>query len=187
MQFTSRKALVKDFQARANGPVLSIDEPVLIPQIQYLTNDSWELVSALAGTSGWPLLHDADYNGGHLYVLTIPDNFSDLYHFPAPVLATIREALSQDLGVHLEAPGQVSLFVYDNNTVIVESFLDEAITAALVTDSGKSVVRDLQSNEELGSDPVPASGGFGAPRIEAKKRFSFDIPAHSWRVFRLED
>ncbi|MES2605574.1 MAG: hypothetical protein V4603_11600, partial [Pseudomonadota bacterium] len=111
LQFTSRKALVKDFQARAYGPIVSIAEPILIPQIQYLTNDSWELVSALAGSNGWPLLHDADYNGGHLYVLAIPDNFADLYRLPSVVLTAIRQTLSQDLPAYLDAPGEVSLFV----------------------------------------------------------------------------
>jgi hypothetical protein len=186
LQFTSRKALVKDFQARGFGPILSIDEPMLIPQIQYLTNDSWELVSALAGTNGWPLLHDADYNGGHLYVLAIPDNFSDLYRLPAPVLTSIRQTLSQDLGVHLDAPGQVALFVYDNDTVIVHSFLDTATEVALVTSIEVQRVTDLQTDEAPAVASVPASGGFGAPRIAEKKRFAFTLPAHSWRVFKLD-
>jgi hypothetical protein len=187
LQFTARKALVRDFQARANGPLLTIDEPMLIPQIQYLTNDSWELVSALAGPNGWPLLHDADYSGGHLYVLTVPDNFADLYRLPAPVLTSIRRTLSQDLNVHLDAPGEVSVFVYDNDTVIVESFRDESVDVALVTPMAYEAVRDLQSGEALTSSRLPPSGGFGAPRVAGMNRFGFSLNAHSWRVFRLEE
>jgi hypothetical protein len=186
LQFTSRKALVQEFQARAFGPIVSTAEPVLIPQIQYLTNDSWELVSALAGSNGWPLLHDADYNGGHLYVLTIPDNFSDLYRLPTPVLTAIRQTLSQDLPVYLEAPGQVSLFVYDNDTVIVESFLDQASEFALITGTEVQSITDLQNNETPAATLVAASGGFGSPRIEEQKRFAFTLPPHSWRVLKLE-
>ena len=37
------------------------------------------LIDAVDGPMGWPLLHDADYGAGHLYVWTIPDNPADLY------------------------------------------------------------------------------------------------------------
>lgn len=186
LQFTSRKALVKDFLARAFGPIVSVEEPILIPQIQYLTNDSWELVSAISGTNGWPLLHDADYNGGHLYVLAVPDNFSDLYRLPTPVLTAIRQTLSKDLPTYLEAPGEVSLFVYDNNTVIVESFRNEPTEFALITGTQIQSVKDLQTDEAPAATTVAASGGFGSPRIGEQKRFAFTLPPHSWRVLKLE-
>lgn len=179
-----RKALVKTFQARAFAPLSTIDEPMLIPQVTYLTNDSWELVSALAGPNGWPLLHDADYNGGHLYVLTVPDNFADFYRLPADVLAGLRQPITVDLDVMLDAPGQVSLFLYDNDTVIVESFLDDAVTAGLVTGENIGNLRDLQSGAALDHDVIPASGGFGSPRLPPRHRFAFTLKPHSFRVFR---
>ncbi len=82
---------------------MHIDKPMLIPEIEYLTNDSWELVSAIAGQSGWPMLHSADYETGHLYILTIPDNFSDLYRLPPEVLTRIPP--DRDPG-SLRAPGR---------------------------------------------------------------------------------
>ena len=45
--------------------------PILIPQVTYRTNDSWELVSAVSGDNGWPLLHDSDYLDGQLQVLRL--------------------------------------------------------------------------------------------------------------------
>ena len=185
LRHTSRKAFVQEFQSRANGPIIRIDQPILIPQVQYLTNDSWELVSAIAGPNGWPMLHDADYGDGHLYVLTIPDNFADLYRLPAAVLSSIRETLSQDIGVHLDAPGEISLFVYDNDTVVVESVRDEPVDIALVTAAGVAEARDLMSGASLTRGAVAASGGFGAPRIPEKARFELSLPPHSWRVIRL--
>lgn len=186
LQFTSRKALVQQFQARAYGPLLDIDQPMLIPQIQYLTNDSWELASALAGPNGWPLLHDADYNGGHLYVLTIPDNFADLYRLPAPVLATIRQTLGSELPVYLDAPGEVALFVYDNDTVVVESFRDTPVEVALVGTADLQRVEDLQTGEAPAPTVLPASGGFGSPRIAEQQRFAFTLLPHSWKVLKLQ-
>ena len=101
-------------------PVLRI----LIPQLQYLTNDTWERVSGVAqNDSGYPLLLESDYAAGTMFVLTVPDNFSDFYSFPASVLTQIRNRLLGDFYVRVESPGDVSLFVYDNGAFIVESFL----------------------------------------------------------------
>lgn len=40
----------------------------------------------------------------------------------------IRTVLGRDLKARLEGPAKVSLFVYDNDKVIVESFLDEPVS-----------------------------------------------------------
>ncbi|HTR00668.1 MAG TPA: hypothetical protein VMH83_11780 [Candidatus Acidoferrum sp.] len=186
LQATGRSALVQDFLAGGFGPPLHIEQPMLIPQIEYLTNDSWELVSAIAGPNGWPLLHDADYAKGHLYVLTIPDNFADLYRLPQPALTLIRRTLSQHLPVYLDAPGNVSLMVYDNNTVVVESFRDEPVEVKLVSNRKPTSAVDVQSKQALPSSTIPASGGFGAPRVAEKTAYALTVPAHSWRVIRLQ-
>src|SRR5690606_26376342 len=89
IEHTGRVAFVQQYQA-GWGPLIEGEKPILIPQIGYRTNDSWELVSAIDGDNGWPLLHDADYLDGQLQVLTIPENFADLYDLPAPVLNAIR-------------------------------------------------------------------------------------------------
>ena len=116
--------LVDDF-----GRYGKADREFIIPEIGYFTNDSWELISAgrplTKGTSGWPILHRGKYSNGYLYVLTIPEDFSDLYHYPVPALNAIRTFLSPDMKARLEGPALVSIFEYDNDKVIVESFRDE--------------------------------------------------------------
>jgi hypothetical protein len=123
----------KGFRAGWGCPVQGQTEMV-IPQIQYLTNDSWEEVSALDETNGWPILHSAAYGGGTLCVLTVPDSFTDLYNLPAAVMDRIRQTLCRDMPVRLQGPGKVSLFVYDNGTFIMESFLDEPVDVQVVVD-----------------------------------------------------
>ena len=59
---------------------------------------------AIDGDDGWPILHDADYLHGHLRVLTIPENFSDLSSYPQAVLDSIRRTVGEALPVKLEAP-----------------------------------------------------------------------------------
>jgi hypothetical protein len=157
IEVTGRVALVSQFLA-GRGALATSDKPVLIPQLQYRTNDSWELVSAIDGDNGWPLLHDADYAKGHLYVLVIPENFSDLYHYPAPALNEIRRVLSLSLPVRLEAPSKVSLFAYDNGAFIVENFRDEPVDATAVRGSGN-----------------------------AARRIPVQLAPHTWRAFDAND
>ena len=184
---TNRKALVRQFQTAGFGPLVEIDEPILIPQIQYLTNDSWELVSALSGPNGWPLLHDADYGSGHLYVLTIPDNFADLYRLPEAVLNSLREVIAQDLFVRLNAPANVALMPYDNDTFIVESFNDEPVTIEALLETDYSELIDLESGETLSAQAPAAGRGrgfFGTGAGTAMRRFNLQLEPHSFRVLR---
>jgi len=70
---------------------------IVLPQLRYPTNDSWEEITALDGPNGYPLFHHADYGKGRLFVLTVPDNFADLYELPAPVLDHVRGVVSKGL------------------------------------------------------------------------------------------
>ena len=158
-----------------------------IPHINYLTNDSWELVSGVSRTTGHPIFHyaaygDADSVGPRLYVLTIPDNFDDLYKLPVDVWSCIREVLLHDLYVRVDGPAQVMLFVYDNDTFIVESFLPEPATVRIVVDEGTSALRDLRSRAVL-KEKHPIRDR----RQQRTGKVSFDvtIAAHSYRVFRI--
>ena len=180
LRYTSRKALVKEYKAGWGGLIKGETE-ILIPQIQYLTNDSWEQVSALDKGLGWPLLHRADYANGDLYVLTIPDNFADLYNFPEGVLNKFRDTLSKHHFVRLQGPAKVSMFLYDNNTAVVYSFRDAPVKIKLVTAKGKDI-KDILSDETVSGRDIP--GFWGRPSIE--KAFDLTVKPHSYRVFKIE-
>ena len=180
---TDDKALVNEFLSGWN--TVNSDKKILIPVIKYLTNDSWEIVSAIDGPNGWPLLHEAEYGNGSLYILTIPENYADLYQLPPEVLSRIRSVLSNNSEVYLEGPGNISLFLYDNHTLIVESFHDEVVRAQLATDISISKVNDLTSNEKIPGIKRNAQGGWSSPRLKERNIFEFEIKPHSFRVFRL--
>ena len=147
LRYTDHKALVRRFREGRNPQTMTIDEPILIPQIKYLTNDSWEVVSALDKDNGWPLLHRAEYGNGSLYVLTIPENFEDLYVLPAGATSAIERVMTSGMNVLLDSPGKTSLFVYDNGTVVVESFNDEPVTVALMSREPAASATDILSGE----------------------------------------
>jgi len=184
LEFTSRKALVKDFSAGRGGFSQS-EKLILIPQIQYLTNDSWEDVTSLDGANGWPILHQARYANASLFVLTIPDNFADLYYLPAPVLNRIRDVLTMDLEPRIEGPAKVSLFVYDNNTLIVESFLPEETKVRVFAGPGTVSMTDLVSGEKMETAGKSTSRIWGRDAVE-KPYVDIVLKPHSYRVFKTE-
>jgi hypothetical protein len=179
LEVTNRVQTSRDFLIGWNS-VYASSQPILVPRINYLTNDSWEEVSCLGGAAGTPLLLSAQYGGGTLVVLTIPDNFADLYHLPAEVLNRIKQVVANDLFVRLEAPSQVALFVYDNDTFIVESFRDEPVEARLVVEERFSQVQDVISGEVFMGEPV--LNWFGQPT--GRWAAPLSLKPHSLRVFR---
>jgi hypothetical protein len=182
--YTDRKALITDFKA-GWGKITKSSKAILIPQINYLTNDSWEEISAIEGASGWPLLLRAKYSNANLYVLTIPDNYSDLYQYPVNVLNRIRAVVTQDFNVKLEGPSQVSLFYYDNGTFIVESFLPEPVAVKIIAKQPISFLEDLITGESLESNLVPGPP-FGNREINPERSFEITIKPHSYKVFRTK-
>jgi hypothetical protein len=184
LRYTDRKAIVQDYTA-GGFQLIHTDKPILIPQIEYLTNDSWEIVSGINGSDGWPILHEADYSKGHLYVLTIPDNFSDLYNLPAEALNKVRQVLCKQLNVQIEGSSKISLYAYDNNTFIVESFLDTETIAKIVTPSSFDTITDLNTNQVINGELRKPGFSYIEKNAGSKNVYTFTLKPHSFRVFKM--
>jgi hypothetical protein len=150
LEYTGRTVATREFGGR--GMTGRLDADLLLPEIRYYTNDSWEVVTAFTSpnrTSGSPVLHSAKYSKGLIYVLTIPQAQGDLYRYPQAVLRSIRDVVARDMFVRLDAPSMVSLFPYDNDTFIVESFGPDPVQARLVAAKRITKLVDLETGEEL--------------------------------------
>ena len=163
--------LVNDFGRNGKS-----DKDILIPHVRYYTNDSWDVISAgrplRGGTNGFPLMLRGSYAKGNLYVLSIPEDFSNLYDLPEGVLNQIRAILTKDLNVRIQAPSKVSLFVYDNDTFIVESFLDEPVNVNVMPVEGKvKSIRNL-----LDSSSVKPQGNGS---------FALTLQPHTYQAFKI--
>ena len=185
LRMTDTKASVKEFAA-GWGPHSFSDREMIIPQIRYITNDSWEIVSAFNGTNGWPILHRGDYSKGKFYVLTIPDNVIDLYHMPVDILSKIKEILTPAMPALLEAPGYTSLFVYDNNTVIVESFTSDSRQVKLRLGEGFTKAKDLISGKEITGEKKEYFQGWRKPSL-VRNVLNLELKPHSYVVLQLEN
>ena len=179
LEYTDRKALVSGFMT--GGQIVNVSKPILMQQVMYKTNDSWEIVSGMDGGLGWPLLHRDAYSKGNVYLLVVPDNFADLYNLPVQVLNSIRQNLTQKaVPVRIQGPANVSLFIYDNNTFIVESFSDEDVDITVQCQT-EGTLKDLLSDEEISGSRVMSWG-----RSTSNERsFRVHLKPHSYRVFKF--
>ncbi len=183
IRYTDHRVAVSSFigafGAGAGRELGGSEQPILIPQLRFLTNDAWPLVRGIADNNGFPMLLMNRYGKGTLYVLTIPENFTDLYQLPAPALNAIRSYVMRGFPVQVEGPAKVSIFAYDNGTFIVESFRDEACEVTVVA-TGASQLVDLVSGEKLSGSAHPSR----YPTETASVSFPMKLAPHSYRVFQ---
>ncbi len=150
-------------------------EPIQLPVVTYSTNQSWPVVSCISGELGAPLLLSHRFDSGLIYLLSIPDDYSQLYLLPQAVLRQIREALTPHLPVVIDAKARVGLFAYDNDTFIVESFLPYPTEVDIIARAAGSRLQDL-----LGASP-PA----GMSDREGKPIFRIQLKPGTYRAFRI--
>jgi len=163
---------------RGNCGYVQASGPITMPHIAYNENDLWVLSSALTPYSSHPLLLCGTYGKGRLYVWAIPDAPADLYRLPAETLNVVRKELN--LPITLECGSRVGLFPYDNNTFIVQSFLErpEQITVR-INKSGVSLVS--LTKPPLKAAPVKQAGGG-----ENESVFEVHLMPGHYVVFRIE-
>lgn len=159
------------------------EKPILIPQVRFFTNDAWPVIRGIGDNNGFPLLLMDEYGAGKLYVLTVPDNFADLYELPEATLDALRSYVMGDFPVRIDAPAKVSLFAYDNGSIVVESFRDEAVEVTVRTKSSVARLRNLQTGAMLEGTMAAARAGrlsAQAPRARDEMEFKVTLPAHSY-------
>ena len=189
LQVTGRKVALRDFiGAYGAGRGVNLNEPnavntgIVFPDIRFYTNDSWPLIRGVADAYGVPVLLLNRYSRGVLYVLNIPDNPGDLYELPQPVMKAIRGYLQADFPVRLDSPARVSLFAYDNDTFVVESFRSQPATVGVFVTGGHTKLHDVLTGEEVSAGAAGAAQG-GPPGEAPRTAFNVQIPPHSYRVF----
>ncbi|HEY7887735.1 MAG TPA: hypothetical protein VIC29_05870 [Steroidobacteraceae bacterium] len=168
------------------GTVLGHSRPILFPLIHFYTNEEWAVLRGVAGQGGVPLLLMDHYGQGELYVVAVPEEMSDLYSLPSPVLNALRRYLTPGLPVRLEGPGQVSLFEYGNGTFVVESYLDHPAAVRVI--GGFAHLTNLTAGTASDGEPEPAIPSFLVPPSApaGRQQFGYElrIEPHSFVAFR---
>ena len=178
-----------------SGASLGSTPEILIPEIDFQTNDAWPVVRGTAGGRGAPLLLMDHYSKGNLFVLTIPENPTDLYALPQPTLTAIRQYVLRDFPVQIDAPSRVSLFAYDNHSFVVESFRDEPVKVTVAVSGDYKKLRNLATGELVqGSKPSDETKPAASATTIARKRqpdadrtqFQIEVAPHSLAAFAEE-
>ena len=160
--------------------------PILFPQIGFHTNDAWALVSVLSDKVGYPLLLVDRYAKGMLYVWTIPDNFHHLYDLPPAVTTAVKDVVMKGFFVRVDGPSQIALFAYDNNTLIVQSFLPAAADVKVSVSVGFAKLRNLLTDTVVEGRAAPPPAGGRQQVDEPRVTFDLHLMPHSYAVFAVE-
>jgi hypothetical protein len=190
LEVTERRAAIREFMngyGAGNGTSLNDradNATILFPEIRFFTNDSWVLIRGVAESKGFPILLMNRYSRGILYVLNVPDNPGDLYRLPQPVTQVIKGYLQETFPVRIDAPDRVSLFAYDNNTFIVQSYRDEEVKVTVSVGGLKSKLRNLVSGQSQSLAPVPENPR--GPKLPQRTEAVLQIQPHSYAVFAVE-
>jgi hypothetical protein len=156
-----------------------------VPEIAFQTNDAWPVVRGTANGRGAPLLLMNRYSKGTLYVLTIPENANDLYSLPQPTLTAIKQYIMSGFPVLLDAPAKVSLFAYDNNSFVVESYLDSPARVTIATLGEGTRLKNLATDQEVEGAP-PETNGRHHGHASERTEFKIEVPPHSFVALAQE-
>ena len=165
VSYTDNKVSVNSYMCSADGGVtvagkLEASKSIILTQPQFFTNDVWQIAGGYGEDNNTPILMKTKYSGGRVFVLTIPDDQGNLYNYPALLLNTIRSVLSKDMPVVLEGDSRITLFVYDNNTFILRSFLPYFATASVTVKKENAVLTDLENNRTKNGEAVAGGTKF---------------------------
>ena len=97
-------------------------EEIGIPVCEFRNNSTWAVVKAAESEESFGILLKDTYGKGQMWTLAVPDNYPDLYKLPGKVLTRIRREFPAG-GAYLECRAGISLFPYDNDTLIVYPYV----------------------------------------------------------------
>ncbi len=87
------------------------------------------------------------------------------------------------VGLTTYSPAQVSLHVYDNNTLIVESFLPDNVNTKVITDKKTGKLNNILTKEEITGKIAQDGRIWGRDRDDVMT-FDVTIKAYSYLVFQ---
>ena len=144
-------------EEKGNACVFPVGEnPVRLPVVEFRNNASWALVKAVHDEESYVMLLRDPYADGRIYTLAVPDAFPDFYRLPAPVLSRIRQEIPVG-GVWLEGPARISLFLYDNDALVLYPYVMDGVQhqRALLHVRGAKALRVQPRDPRLPAEIAP--------------------------------
>ena len=107
------------------------EKPVSLPVLEFRNNSTWAVVKGAHDEESYGLLLRDHVGEGCLWTISIPDAFPDLYRLPEAVWSRIRQAFPVN-GVWLEGAPRISLFIYDNDSLIVYPYVMDHVQRQVI-------------------------------------------------------
>jgi hypothetical protein len=149
--------------------VVKAEKPFSFPRIETTTWPYARDVAVVRDDYDFGVLLDVQYLNGKIYVLNMPDNSYDLLRLPAPALNLIRRAFVGELGVELEGPGGVAMYIFGGKQYVLYNMSDEPapMTLKFIRTVSASGWRELVNNRELSVEQDSSFARFGGPLISS--------------------
>lgn len=107
------------------------DRPFTFPRIETMTWPYVRDVALVREDYDFGVFLNVPYLNGTIYILNIPDNSYDLLRLPSFVLNAIRRAFVKELGVELNGPGGVALYMFGKKQYVLYNMTDESVEMKL--------------------------------------------------------
>jgi hypothetical protein len=114
-----------------NQVLVKADKPFTFPRIETTT---WPYVRDVAiekDDYDFGVLLNVPYLNGTIYILNMPDNSYDLLRLPPAALNLIRRAFAKELGVELDGPGGVGMYLFGDKQYVLYNMSDSVASLSL--------------------------------------------------------
>lgn len=150
-----------------NQVLIKADKPFTFPRIETTT---WPYVRDVAVEKDdydFGVLLNVPYLRGTIYILNMPDNSYDLLRLPPQALNLIRRPFAKELGVELDGPGGVGMYLFGDKQYALYNMSDQ--TAPMLLKFAQKVStsgwRELVNDKSLSVKEDSSFVRFGNPVI----------------------
>lgn len=131
--------------------LITADRAFTFPRIETTTWPYVRDVAVVRDDYDFGVLLVAQYLNGRIYILNMPENSYDLLRLPAQALNLIRRAFAKELGMELNGPGGVGIYLFGDKQYVLYNMSDE--TAPMTLTFNRQIPtsgwRELVKNKEL--------------------------------------
>jgi hypothetical protein len=150
-----------------NEQLIKVNQAFTFPRIETTT---WPYVRDVAverDDYDFGVLLSVPYLKGTMYVLNMPENSYDLLRLPPDALNLIRRAFVKELGVELDGPGGVGMYLFGDRQYVLYNMSDVVVPPSLrfVRETPTSGWRELVNDRPLSVKQDTSYVRFGGPVI----------------------
>lgn len=133
---------------------------ILFPEIVHGNNASWSLLNGGDGDYHSSLFLRSAYGKGRLYIMSVPDNYPDIYRMPRQAVDVIKRTLCPDT---YASGSNFSMFSYDDGSMILYRYVKKDERPAhvrLYTAKDVKALVDTETGERREADTVTIAQDF---------------------------